>query len=69
MHNVIEETGLKKEFLRVSEVARKLHISPQIVYIWIKQGVIPGYKISKTYLIPKDEFLEFLEKRRYSPGK
>lgn len=43
------------ETLTVEDVARLLNLSRQNVYSWVREGVIPAYKIGTTWRIIRDE--------------
>ena len=51
--------GLGKT-LSVPEVAALLNMTKQGVYHWLRDGVIPGYKIGATWFILRDELKETL---------
>ncbi len=52
----------KPELLTVPEVAEILRMTKQAVYNWLREGELPGYKISKTWFISRDELKETLRK-------
>ena len=41
------------EYLRVAEVAERMHASEQTVYRWIKSGLLRAKLIGGTYRIPE----------------
>ena len=47
--------------LGATEVAERLGVSAKSVYTWLKDGLIPGYKIGSTWFILRDELKEALE--------
>ncbi len=51
----------RKETLTVPEVAEMLNVTKPGIYKWLKDGVIPGYKIGSTWFILRDELKEALE--------
>lgn len=51
----------RKETLTVPEVAEMLGVTKPGVYKWLKDGVIPGYKLGSTWFILRDELKEALE--------
>ncbi|PCC27075.1 hypothetical protein CIK76_18915 [Glutamicibacter sp. BW80] len=53
--------------LSVDEVATLLNASRQNVYSWLREGVIPGYKIGTTWRVLSEELKETL--RVSQPGK
>ncbi len=50
----------RKETLTVPEVAELLGMTKPGVYKWLKDGVIPGYKVGATWFILRDELKETL---------
>ena len=49
-----------KEFLTVNEVAELLNINEKKIYALLKDGRIPGTKITGKWLFPKEELEEFM---------
>ena len=49
-----------KEFLTVNEVAELLNINEKKIYALLKDGRIPGTKITGKWLFPKEELEEFI---------
>jgi excisionase family DNA binding protein len=47
--------------LSVQDVADIFNVSKPGVYKWLKDGVIPGYKLGVTWFILRDELKERLE--------
>lgn len=45
----------KPETLSVSAVADLLNMSTNGVYRWIREGVIPAYKVGSTWFVLRDE--------------
>jgi excisionase family DNA binding protein len=53
---------MEKNYLRVSEVARDLDVSPELVYLWIRQGRLRGTRFGKqTLRIHGDDYGQFLQ--------
>jgi len=50
--------------LTVREAARLLNTSEKTVYRWIRQGVIPAYRINDQYRIHRAELLEWATARK-----
>lgn len=48
--------------LSAPEVADLLGMTKQGVYHWLRDGVIPGYKVGTTWFIVRDELKETLRK-------
>lgn len=56
------------------DVAKLLGMTKQGVYIWLREGVIPGYQVRSTWFILRDELKDALlagantnNRRRQSP--
>lgn len=49
------------KFFRIPEVAEALHITPQTVRAYIKQGKIKSQRIGKPILITEKNLREFLK--------
>lgn len=41
--------------LDIKQVATLLGVSDKGVYAWLKEGVIPGYKVGRTWIVLRDE--------------
>ena len=52
----------RKETLTVPEVAEMLNVTKPGIYKWLKDGVIPGYKIGTTWFVIRDELKDTLRK-------
>ena len=48
--------------LGATEVAERLGVSAKSVYAWLKDGLIPGYKIGTTRFVIRDELKDTLRK-------
>ncbi len=53
--------------LSAPEVAELLGVTKQGVYHWLRDGVIPGYKVGTTWFILRDELAETLRQGANSP--
>ncbi len=53
--------------LSAPEVAELLGVTKQGVYHWLRDGVIPGYKVGTTWFILRDELAETLRKGANAP--
>lgn len=59
----------RPETLSVAEVADMLGISTKGVYRWIKDGVIPAYKVGRTWFLLRDDLHELMRRgRNATPG-
>lgn len=48
----------------VQDAARLLHVSEKTIYRWIKQGVLPTYRVSNEYRFNASELLAWATSRR-----
>ncbi len=55
---------MKEEFYDIKEICEILKVTRLSVYRWIKAKKLPAYKVGKTFLIKKEDFKEFLNKRK-----
>lgn len=55
------------ERLGVNQVAELLGVSTKGVYVWLKEGVIPGYQVGgRSWLILRDELKDAIAAGRNS---
>lgn len=57
----------RRATLTAPEVAEILGMTKQGVYHWLRDGVIPGYKVGTTWFILRDELKETLRKGSNAP--
>ena len=55
--------------LTVDEAADLLNVSRKNAYLWLRNGVIPGYKLGGTWFIIRDELKETLRQGANAPNK
>ena len=53
--------------LSAPEVADMLGMTKQGIYHWLRDGVIPGYKVGTTWFILRDELKDTLRKGSNMP--
>lgn len=53
-----QENSGPNDLLTVKEVAHYLRISRVTAWRWCQQGMIPAFRIGRTWRIPRDELLE-----------
>jgi excisionase family DNA binding protein len=51
-------------FLTVNEVAERVKTTPETIRIWIRKGLLPGYKIGKGLRVREDELDAFVRALR-----
>ena len=59
----------RPETLSVEEVAEVLNISRQNTYAWLRDGVIPGYKLGSTWRVIRDELKETMRQGANVPAR
>lgn len=59
----------RPETLSVDEVAEVLNISRQNTYAWLRDGVIPGYKLGSTWRVIRDELKETIRQGANVPQR
>lgn len=52
------------ERMDVNQVADLLGVSTKGVYLWLKEGVIPGYQVGRTWIILRDELKDAIASGR-----
>ena|SRR6478735_4389022 len=52
----------RPETLSVEEVAELFNISKQNAYAWLRDGVIPGYKLGATWRVIRDELKDTMRR-------
>lgn len=57
-----------EEYLTVPDAASKLHIHPETLRQWIRQGRIRSHKPGKLYYIPLSAIREYIEGSPVSIG-
>lgn len=55
--------------LTVDEVSGLLNFNRKNVYVWLRDGVIPGYKLGGTWFILRDELKEALREGTNAPNQ
>ena len=55
--------------LTVDEAAELLNVGRKNAYLWLRNGVIPGYKLGGTWFIIRDELKEALRAGTNAPNK
>ena len=62
-----ELTSEKEErLLTLDEVAAFLHMNPMTLYLWVKDGKLPAFKIGKVWRFIKKEIDEWLKSQKYT---
>ena len=58
--------SLEVKLLTVQDVAELLQVSPDIVYSWLRTGILKGYRLGPTlrvWRISHDQLQSFVDKR------
>lgn len=58
-----------EELLSTAEAARILGVHPVAVQQMVKAGRLPGKKVARNWIIPKDVLLEFAKTYVKGPGR
>lgn len=58
----------RQRWMRASDVAEILEVTPQRVSQMVKQDIFPHYRIGKTVKVDRDEFFAWLESRKRGPA-
>ena len=59
----------RPETLSVDDVAELLNISKKNAYAWLRDGVIPGYKIGPTWRVVRDELKATMREGANAPRR
>ena len=52
------------EMFTVDEIAKRLHVHPQTVRVWIRKGELGHHKVGRYSLISAEQYARFLEAHR-----
>ena len=55
-----DSTSEQPEFLTVSQIAKRLQMSPQTVRTWIEEGMLRGIRVRKVWRVPREDFEQLL---------
>ena len=58
-----------EEFLSTTEAARILGVHPVAVGQMLQKGRLPGRKVARNWIIPRDALLEFAKDYVKGPGR
>jgi excisionase family DNA binding protein len=53
-----------EQLMSIREVAEFLQLNQTTVYAWAQQGILPGYKLGRTWRFRPSELDAWLEERR-----
>jgi excisionase family DNA binding protein len=53
-----------EQLMSIRDVAEFLQLNQTTVYAWAQQGILPGYKLGRTWRFRPSELETWLEKRR-----
>ena len=56
------------EFVSLSEIAKRLSMSPQTVRRWIEEGVLRGIRVRKVWRVRREDFEELLASLEDGPA-
>ena len=52
------------DFLTLEAIAKQMYVTTETVRVWIREKQLIAYKVGRSYLVRKEDFHTFLEKRR-----
>jgi excisionase family DNA binding protein len=53
-----------EQLMSIRDVAEFLQLNQTTVYAWAQQGILPGYKLGRTWRFRPSELETWLEERR-----
>jgi DNA (cytosine-5)-methyltransferase 1 len=56
-----------EEMLTTKEVAQKLRLSVETVKKMLREGILPGHKVGRKWLVSSEELTQYLAKQRNTP--
>jgi excisionase family DNA binding protein len=62
-----DSTAEQPEFLTVSQIAKRLQMSPQTVRTWIEEGMLRGIRVRKVWRVPREDFEQLLASLEAGP--
>jgi excisionase family DNA binding protein len=64
----MEASDEQSEFLTVSEIAKRLSMSPQTVRTWIEEGMLRGIRVRKVWRVPRADIEALLASLEGGPA-
>jgi excisionase family DNA binding protein len=64
----VEGSDEQSEFLTVSQIAKRLSMSPQTVRTWIEEGMLRGIRVRKVWRVPRADFEALLASLEGGPA-
>ena len=55
---------LAQAFLKKPEVAKMLRVSERTIEIWVRNGIIPAFRLGRTIRFDRDAILEHLRQQQ-----
>ncbi len=56
------------EFVTVSQIAKRLSMSPQTIRMWIEDGMLPAIRVRKVWRIRRHDFEQLLASLEGGPA-
>ena len=53
--------------LKVSDLAEKLGVSSQVIWTWVRKGLVPFYGLPGGYRFEETEILSWIESKKKTP--
>jgi excisionase family DNA binding protein len=63
----LEAGAEQSEFVTVSEIARRLSMSPQTIRTWIEEGMLRGIRVRKVWRVRRADFEQLLASLESGP--
>jgi len=60
---------MEEQFLTVSEVGKRLRVTRQVVYKWLEDGDLKGYRFGRVVRISLSDFERFLAASEIQPDQ
>ncbi len=55
---------MSEKFLRPNEIAQMLDVQEETVRVWLRKGLLVGFKLGNDWRVKPSDLEEFLNKRR-----
>ena len=60
---------VQERFLTVEQIAKDLQVAEDTVRGWIRNKQLPAYRFGKEYRVKREDYEEFIKKRRTTDDK
>lgn len=59
---------MDQEFLSLSEIGKRLEVSPQTLREWIRRGMLPAVKIGRAFRVRREDVEALIEAYSVTPS-